>query len=1060
MTTWLRRLVPPLLPLVVLFGLLLPAIQPLLAGHLPWRADGLLHFHRLAQLEWAVSLGALYPRWLPDLSYGYGFPLFNYYAPLSYYLTLPWRWLGFSVAGAMQLGYATGLLALGGAMFIWARGRWGLMAGWAAAVAAVYAPYILYNGLHRGALPELWGLAWLAFTFAAVDRFRQKPGRWSGAAVSLTFAALMLTHNILALIGTPFLLLYAYWELPWRSDKRPQAFWLALLLLLGLGLSAFFWLPALAEKDLVQIDQLTAPANFHYGNNFLPWPALLPAPRPADPAQVNPAIPFGLGWPQFLLLLLAWWPGPKREQKTGRRWPAFEKLLGLLGLAILMSLPVSRPLWDHLPLLPFVQFPWRFLGPASLLLALLAGAGVAHLEQWDRRWPPVAVAGLLIFSLFWLFPAPAPPQTDPTPLDTIRFEQESGALGTTSAADYLPVTVAELPPPDSLASLYGASGERPIPRLNRDILPAGVDILAEENGFTAVNLQYRAAHPFTAQFHHYYFPGWQARLNGQPVEAYAAGPHGLLSVDLPAGEQQLTVSFGSTPLRRLAGLLSGGALLLLAAWLLFAPVGGEQQKLAARPGTAAIHRAPVAALLLFTLALLAVKLAYLEQADTIFRRSAFDGEQLTQVGRPLQVNFGDQLLLLGYDLPRRSVAADELVEIDLYWRVLPPVQAEYSVAVHLVDDQGRRFGEHDSFHPANYPTTRWQAGEYGRDQHRLTIWPGALPGVYQLWVTVYGRADGRQLEYRNEIGQPLGLSYPLTELAISWAQQQPAATDLPLDPGAEQALGGGLVLIGWPGLPAAVTVGQPLPFTLFWRTDAVPRAVHYARLQLLDARGEAAAVLVWPPGRDSFQTADWPPGVVARDERALLIPAARNGDPAQPFQSGQYTAVLDLLDEQSGSLGTAVALADIHVQVPERRFDLPAGSSPSGAFFGDLVELAAYRLEGTFWRAGDTLPLTLIWRALALSDQPLAVFVHLVGEDGRIYSQQDQPPLAGARPITSWLPGEILTDPYQLWLPPDLPPGVYELRVGLYNPVDGRRLPLAHSDQDFWTLPITITGSE
>jgi len=65
MIPWLRRLVPRLLPLAALLILLLPAIQPLLAGHLPWRADGLLHFHRLAQLERAVSLGALYPRWLP-----------------------------------------------------------------------------------------------------------------------------------------------------------------------------------------------------------------------------------------------------------------------------------------------------------------------------------------------------------------------------------------------------------------------------------------------------------------------------------------------------------------------------------------------------------------------------------------------------------------------------------------------------------------------------------------------------------------------------------------------------------------------------------------------------------------------------------------------------------------------------------------------------------------------------------------------------------------------------------------------------------------------------------
>ena len=145
-----RKWAPP----IILLLLLLPAVQPLLSGNLPWRADGLLHFHRLAQLERALSFGELYPRWTADLAYGYGFPLFNYYAPLSYYLTLPWRWLGLSVAASMQMGYAAAFLALGLGLYLWAWGRWGNTAGWGAAVAAVYAPYILYHGLHRGALPE------------------------------------------------------------------------------------------------------------------------------------------------------------------------------------------------------------------------------------------------------------------------------------------------------------------------------------------------------------------------------------------------------------------------------------------------------------------------------------------------------------------------------------------------------------------------------------------------------------------------------------------------------------------------------------------------------------------------------------------------------------------------------------------------------------------------------------------------------------------------------------------------------------------------------------------
>jgi hypothetical protein len=79
-------------------------------------------------------------------------------------------------------------------------------------------------------------------------------------------------------------------------------------------------------------------------------------------------------------------------------------------------------------------------------------------------------------------------------------------------------------------------------------------------------------------------------------------------------------------------------------------------------------------------------------------------------------------------------------------------------------------------------------------------------------------------------------------------------------------------------------------------------------------------------------------------------------------------------------------------------------------------------------------------------DQLYFVFLHLVDEQGHMIAQQDKVPgIRGKQPTTSWLPGEVVIDPMDLILRPDLPPGPYTLRLGLYLPADGSRLPVLDS---------------
>ncbi len=1061
----MTRIRSSLLTCFCLLAVLLPPVLPLLRGHLPWRADGLLHFYRLAQLDRAVSHGLLYPRWLPDLGFGFGFPLFNYYAPFSYYVVLPLTLLGVPIETAVRLSYVFALLVLAGGIYWWASRLFGQPAGWVATITAVYAPYILFNTHHRSVLPELWGLAWLSLALALIYSTWRTPSPLRLALLALSYTGLLLSHNILALVGTPLLLgypIFLWWTTRRSSPVTPttdgRQLWPTVYrspltaLTLGLGLAAFFWLPAFFERHLVQIEKLYDSANFYYANHFLAWNELLALPQTADPAQVNPAIPFAFGLLPLLLAGLNLLPGQSKRSTNAHRIA----LALLVSLFALLMLPLSLPVWDNLPLVEFIQFPWRLLGPASLLLAVLAGAGIARLP--DRfRWPgTLLVSAAMLLALPWLFPASLERQADPTPLAVIGHEIETGALGTTAAGDYLPVAVAQLPAPDRLLPLYeSAAPDYLIPRLDITSLPPEVIILDTAYGLAEAAVYYRAEANFTAVFHWFYFPGWRAELNGRSHPLTASQPEGLIQVDLPAGEHRLQVEFGPTPLRQGATAVSWFSLLLLIIgfWWSRRQEKGILPQHSQRSLQALNQSAVTYSLLLalFGLALAGVKVAYLDNADTIFQRSRFDGQQVSGLAQPLQVNFDQQLILLGYELDAPQVAADGLVDLTLYWRAAQPLDQEFSTAVHLLDEQGRRYGQHDSFHPAGLPTTRWQMSEYARDRQQLAPWPGTPPGEYRLLVRVYERENGRLRPILNEIGQPIATEYALpTTITIIPPRRQPQIEPPHL---LNAPLHDGLWLLGTDGLPPSRQTGEQLTTTFYWQAQAQPSANYQAEWRLLDETDTAVASQIWSPGRDSFPTGQWPDGQLVRDERSFLIPPGLPDAPTTPLPDGRYRLELRLLDQAGQPVGAEIHLGDIALNAPARQFDLPPTAQPlPGAILGTadnpVAQLRGYRLEPAAIMPGEPVSLTLYWQSLNPTTTSYTVFAHLLGPDGTILAQSDHLPASGGRPVTGWLPGEIVVDTAVLFLPAAAPPGPYQFRVGLYDPATGQRLPLLDTTAD------------
>jgi hypothetical protein len=253
-----------LLGLLVAFLVTAPAWLPWLDPALfLWNLDDAEnHLLRIYVFGWLIDHGVWYPRWAPDLFMGYGFPVLNYYAPGLYYLAYllghllrlsPWE--AFRASGMVAIALAvSGAYAL--VVAVWRRVAGGILA----AVALLYAPYAFQiNLFKRGDLPEALGLGLVPWLLLALWEVWQAPtlrGRvgWTlGAA--LVGAALLLVHNLTALVGGALALFWTLALLAGRPTWRP-ALAVAIAGMLALGSTAFFWLPAVLEAHEAQLGYL------------------------------------------------------------------------------------------------------------------------------------------------------------------------------------------------------------------------------------------------------------------------------------------------------------------------------------------------------------------------------------------------------------------------------------------------------------------------------------------------------------------------------------------------------------------------------------------------------------------------------------------------------------------------------------------------------------------------------------------------------------------------------------------------------------------------------------
>jgi hypothetical protein len=662
--------------------------------------------------------------------------------------------LGLSLVNALKAAFCLAMLGSGATMYLYVRDTFGETPAIVAAVAYMYAPYQLYDGIFRGILPEVMVLALFPLVMWSFRRLATLGDRRYIGIGALGLAALPLTHTTSTLILFPLLGAYVVALLLFRGERRLTGGTLfpsvsgtkgrvanhrnsgvALALVLGLALSAFFTVPAILERQWIQIERGLIPPNLDYHHHFLSPAEILSPPQSTDTGRMNPAVPRSLGLVQTIPAITAIL-GLRKRGKDQRIHILF--LAAVLMASVAMMLPQSVVLWDRLPPLAYLQFPFRWLGPASFAVAVLAGASVSALSHSGSLTSPrflvsaVLLTLLVLAALPMLYPGyqhslPA----NPSLAEMMDMERRMGAVGTTATGEYLPIWVEWVPPESLLEPMYRAG--LPLKRLDTSTWPEGSTVLEEEYAPTAGRITVRPTKMLRVFFDIHYFPGWRAYIDGEEVPIEPTQGQGRISFVVPAGEHVIRLQFEELPLRMAADAISVISLLVLLAIVVYLANHESAKELPPRHGLNARQAMTIAGLALL---LLAAKVIYVDHHDTFFKWG-FDGTHIKGVQNSLNSNFDDKITLLGYDLSSSTVRAGETLCLDLYWKAQRRLDISYGVQARLVDSALNVYAQQDNAHPGSYPTSWWEEGKYMKDTHHITVPESSPPGQYFLQVGLY-----------------------------------------------------------------------------------------------------------------------------------------------------------------------------------------------------------------------------------------------------------------------------------------------------------------------------------
>lgn len=539
--------------------------------------EGFFTFHdntqivRVFEMAKSLSQGMFPVRWVGDLGYGYGYPLFNFYGPLPYYIGGIFELVGFSTLFATKSMFFIGILISGISMYLFSKRFFGVKAGLVSAIFYVYFPYHAVNIYVRGAVGEFYAYAFLPFLFLGIfnissdlhKKLFSRENLINIFFIAIGFFLIAISHNLtlfmtcLFIVPLVILLMFTH-----KSKKNFLALTITGLIL-GIFMSGFYIFPAFFEMGYTNVSsQVGGGANFpdHYVclNQF--WNSMWG--YGGSVAGCIDGLSFRLGKINILMVLtsIALLVFTIVKRKAGDNEKKSVIALVMLLIAMFLTLQYSEFIWRMIPYMQFIQYPWRFINFIGLFSAFLVGYLIFRIDKFLPKivvWGIVAslIIGMIVVN-YKLF----------VPQNYISFSQRS-----LTDPSYIKFTVSKISDeympslfekpqdakdiPDSPAKLSYNTGNITVVAQKADYLKLAYD--SKDYGILHIN---RA-----------YFPSWEALIDTKIVPIYQSNKG--MDIQLSPGSGIIELKFTSTPIQKIGNIVTIIGFLMLLILLFTQKIG-------------------------------------------------------------------------------------------------------------------------------------------------------------------------------------------------------------------------------------------------------------------------------------------------------------------------------------------------------------------------------------------------------------------------------------------------------------------------------------------------------
>ena len=559
----------PIAMLILLIVLFIPAFADTISvGYYPMHDD--LQPMRQLIMDKCFKDLQIPCRWSEDLGFGFGYPLFNFYPPLPYLFGQVIHWIGFSFVDTVKVLVVLNFLVSGILMYILAKEFWGKRGGLISAVFYVYAPYHAVDIYVRAAMNEAWALAFFPAVLWTIYKLIDT-GRWIFVPfVALFTSFVMLSHNPTLMI---FSTLVLFWTFFWLAAKKNFKVFPKLLVsgVWALGLAAFFTLPVIFEQKFVHVESLVI-GYFNFLAHFTTLNQLFISRFWGYGASLfGPVddLSFQVGHIHWSLSLISLFIALLILRKKIILSVLIVMIFSLTAFYTFMSHQQASFIWEAIPVLQYLQFPWRFLTLTIFGTSFLAGSIAllsfprmreSNSEPDSFNWIPAFAGMTLILATIFFYKDYFKWEKHWSWVDDAhKFSGELWKLQITAGIfDYLPKG-AKLPPPNPPeGDAKIVEGKGSVEKAFKNSIKQEYIVNMEEKGIFQINT--------------FYFPGWIYKVDGEKMEPQLEKELGLPQFSLNSGIHKVSANLTNTPVRNLGNGLSS------VSWLILLILGGYKLK--------------------------------------------------------------------------------------------------------------------------------------------------------------------------------------------------------------------------------------------------------------------------------------------------------------------------------------------------------------------------------------------------------------------------------------------------------------------------------------------------